>query len=70
MAIPAELRRALGLRQGDEVILVLEADGLRLRTVEAAVKRAQDLVGHSVPRDVSLSDELIAERRDEERRAT
>lgn len=34
-------------------------------TQELAFKRAQDLVGRYVPEGVSLSDELIAERREE-----
>lgn len=36
--------------------------------IEAAVARAQDLVGRYVPKGVNLADELIAERRAEARR--
>ncbi|GMV44014.1 MAG: hypothetical protein AMXMBFR64_57300 [Myxococcales bacterium] len=69
VVIPGEFRRALGLRVGDEVVVVLEADGLRVMSSASAVRRAQALIAPFVPVDVSLSDELIAERREEERSA-
>lgn len=63
--IPAELRKALGLNPGDEVVLVLEDDGLRLMTVDQAVRRAKALVRAFVSEGVSLVDELLEERREE-----
>jgi len=65
LVIPGEFRAALGIVPGDTVILVLEPDGLRLFTPEQAVARAQALVRRYVAADRCLSDELIAERREE-----
>ncbi len=63
LVIPAEFRRALGLEAGDEVLVVLDGDELRVLTARQAVRRAQALVGRYVDPATSLADELIAERR-------
>ncbi len=67
LVIPAGYRKALDLAPGDEVILRLEKDGLRLMTRNQAVQRAQNLVRRYVGRKRRLADELIAERRRESR---
>ena len=65
VVIPAELRRALGLEVGDEVI-IRAADGeLRIMTRKEAVNRAQSIVDRKVNKGRSLVDELIKERRAE-----
>lgn len=64
--IPIEYRKALGIQPGDELVLDLDDNGeLHLCTVEQARKRAQDWVCSLVPRDVTLVEELIRERREE-----
>jgi AbrB family looped-hinge helix DNA binding protein len=63
--IPAEYRRALGLRAGDEVILRLEDGEVRLLTLAEGIRRAQALVRRYLPEGRSLSDELIAERKEQ-----
>ena len=65
LVIPASHRKALGLKTGDEVVLVLEEDELRVMTPQTAVRRAQALVRQYVPRERSLVGELIRERREE-----
>ena len=65
VAVPAAFLGALGVSKGDSVVLSLEGDELRLCGPEAAIRRAQRLVAQYVPADVSLIDELIAERRRE-----
>ncbi len=65
VAVPAAFLEALGVSKGDSVVLSLEGDDLRLCGPEAAIRRAQRLVAQYVPADVSLTDELIAERRRE-----
>jgi len=45
----------------------VEGDGIVLEPRAAALRRLRELFAH-VPRDVSLVDELIAERREEARR--
>ena len=68
VVVPAPCRRRLGLRPGDELVLVEEEDGLRILTPAQAVRRARRLVRKHVRRGRSLVRELIAERRDETRR--
>ena len=65
VVIPAEYRRTLGLRAGDDVILRLEDGEIRLLSLAQAIRRAQTTVRRYVPEGRSLSDELIAERRAE-----
>jgi AbrB family looped-hinge helix DNA binding protein len=62
LAIPAAIRKALGINPGDEVVLRIENDELHVSTVEQALKRAQHLVRRHIPEGQSLSDELIRDR--------
>jgi AbrB family looped-hinge helix DNA binding protein len=64
VVIPASFRKALGINVGDEVVLRMEDDGLRITTLKRRVERAQRLVRKHVKRGTSLVDELIAERRE------
>ena len=66
--IPAEARRALGLRPGDAVVIQVEDGEARIFSLDEAIRRAQELVRKYVPPGRSLSDELIAERRAEAER--
>jgi AbrB family looped-hinge helix DNA binding protein len=68
VVVPAEIRRALGLKEGDVVLWELKDGEARLTTRRERLRRAQALVRKYVPADVSLSDELIAERRAEAER--
>ncbi|MCB4805263.1 AbrB family looped-hinge helix DNA binding protein [Methylobacterium brachiatum] len=65
LVIPADFRRELGLSIGDTVMVELAEDGLRVRSLSAAVREAQAIVRDFAPADRSLADELIAERRAE-----
>ncbi len=65
IVIPAEYRQAMGLQVGDEVILQLDGEELRIFTISQAIKRAQELVRRFIPQNRSLADELIAERKKE-----
>ena len=65
VVIPAEYRRALGLRAGDAVVVQLDDGALRILTRAQAIRRAQEIVAKYVSPDRSLVDELIAERRAE-----
>lgn len=68
VVIPASFRKALGINPGDEVILTLEEDELRLTTMKRRIERAQRHVRKYVKPGVSLVDELIAERREAAKR--
>ena len=55
----------MGIEPGDTLTLRLEDGELRIISLRAAVKRAQEIVSKYVPGHESLSDQLIAERRAE-----
>ncbi|MBI2918690.1 MAG: AbrB/MazE/SpoVT family DNA-binding domain-containing protein [Chloroflexi bacterium] len=64
VVIPAEYRKALGVKPGDQVIVILEDNAVRLITKQQAIKEAQEIVAGFVASDVSLVDELLKERRE------
>lgn len=64
VVIPASFRKALGINAGDEVVLRIEDDELRITTLKRRLERAQRLVRKRVKPGISLVDELIAERRE------
>jgi AbrB family looped-hinge helix DNA binding protein len=68
VVIPASFRKALGINPGDEVVLRLEEDELRITTMKHRIARAQRTVRKYVKPGVSLVDELIAERREAAKR--
>ena len=63
LIIPAQFRRKLGINTGDTVVIELADDSLHVRSLSASVRLAQSIVREFAPDDVSLADELIAERR-------
>ena len=65
IVIPAPIRRELGLKTGDDVSFRVVDGALRVDSRKAALKRIQDSFLATVPRGVSLADELIADRRRE-----
>ncbi|HVR96864.1 MAG TPA: AbrB/MazE/SpoVT family DNA-binding domain-containing protein [Thermoanaerobaculia bacterium] len=67
LVIPAEYRKALGVDVGDELVLVLEEDSLRVTTPREGIRRAKALVRTYIPPGRRLSDEVIKERRRESR---
>jgi AbrB family looped-hinge helix DNA binding protein len=64
VVIPASFRKRLGIRAGDEVVLQIQGDELRITTLKRNIERAQRLVRKHVKPGTSLVDELIAERRE------
>ena len=65
LVIPADYRKALGVDTGDELVLILEENSLRVLTPKEGIRRAQALVRSYIPEGSLLSDELIEERRKE-----
>jgi len=68
VVIPAEIRRALGVKDGDTVLWELLDGEARLSTRRERMRRAQALVREYVPAELSLVDELINQRRAESER--
>jgi len=67
LVIPAELRRELSLSSGDVLLAAIEGQRLVLEKREAVLERVRRRFSH-IPSEVSLAEELIAERRAEVRR--
>ena len=63
LQLPADLRRALSLADGDTVLMQVVGGELHVRPLRGAVARVQARLRQFVPADVSLSDDLIADRR-------
>ena len=68
VVIPAPYRKALGINIGDEVVLRIEDQELRITTLKRRIEQAQRLVHRPVKPGKSLVDELIAERHEAARR--
>jgi len=62
VVIPASIRKQLGIRIGDEVVLQIEDNELRITTLKHNIERAQRLVRKHVKPGASLVDELIKQR--------
>ncbi len=65
--IPAALRKALKIKPGDRLVARKVGESLVLERRETVERRLRERFRH-IPRDVSLADELIAERRAEAER--
>lgn len=67
IVIPADLRRELGIRDGDSVVLESRDGGLSIRTYEQTVRDVQAKVKAMLSEhyDGRIVDELIADRRAE-----
>jgi AbrB family looped-hinge helix DNA binding protein len=63
LVIPVAMRAALGLEAGSKLVARLVDGAIVLEPMGAAIARAQAMVARYVPANVSLADELIAERR-------
>ena len=66
--IPADIRRAAGLNVGDQVMLRVERDEVRVFTRASATRRLREIAARYHVPGRSLVDELIAERRAEAER--
>jgi bifunctional DNA-binding transcriptional regulator/antitoxin component of YhaV-PrlF toxin-antitoxin module len=64
VALPAKYQEALAVKEGDEVILKLIDNEIRITTRLYELRRAQTIVAQYTQHDdSSWSDELIAQRR-------
>lgn len=64
IVIPSSFRKALGIEAGDELVLRLEENELRITTQRQRLAKAKALVRRHVAPGKSLVDELIEERRE------
>ncbi|WP_374577045.1 AbrB/MazE/SpoVT family DNA-binding domain-containing protein [Phenylobacterium sp.] len=63
LQVPADIRKQLGLTDGDAVVMTVVDGELHVRPARAGLARARQRLRRYVPADMRLSDELIAERR-------
>jgi AbrB family looped-hinge helix DNA binding protein len=68
IVIPAEVRKELGVDEGDELMLVQSEHGFRISTVEQVLRAAQAYFRSLAGSEVVMSDELIRDRRAEAKR--
>ncbi len=65
ISLPAELRRALGLKDGDTITLDHDGTSFTGMTYQERVKRLQAKFRQYVPEGTRVVDDFIAERRAE-----
>ena len=65
IVIPAEIREAMGLKPGETLLLRLEGDVLQIESQQMRIRRIQESLQRLIPPGRPLSDELIADRREE-----
>ena len=65
LVVPVKIRRALNIQAGDQIVVLLENETIRLIPMQQAVQLAQKIVRQYVPKGVSLVDELVKSRQEE-----
>jgi len=68
IVIPVAIRQKLGLTPGDTLLFSVDGDAIRIESHRARIRRIQESMRQFIPPGRCLSDELIAERREEARR--
>jgi AbrB family looped-hinge helix DNA binding protein len=68
VVIPVALRSGLYVAEGDSILFVQQKGGVELRTGRQAAHSAQEFFCGLADSEVRMSDELLAERRDEAQR--
>ena len=64
VVIPAQVRKALGVEAGDEIILEQDRNAFRITTQQQRIAEARKNIRRYIKPGTSLVDELIAERRE------
>ncbi|HMO77404.1 MAG TPA: AbrB/MazE/SpoVT family DNA-binding domain-containing protein [Sphingopyxis sp.] len=66
IVIPAELRRELGFKEGDQLVIERDGNALTIKTYSQMVREVQAELKRLIgPYEGSLVDDLIADRRAE-----
>jgi bifunctional DNA-binding transcriptional regulator/antitoxin component of YhaV-PrlF toxin-antitoxin module len=64
VVIPAEVKKVLGLSDKGPLQFCIRGNEVHITTRYSRLRRAQEEIRKLIPADVSLADELIAERRE------
>ena len=62
VVVPAGFRKALGIRNGQELLMSLDDGFVRLQTIDAALERVREIARKKRTGRTSVVDEFIAER--------
>ncbi len=65
LVIPSAIRKELNIKVGEEVIMKVESGELHIFTYKNAIKQAQALVRRYNKKNVSLTDKLLKERKED-----
>jgi AbrB family looped-hinge helix DNA binding protein len=68
IVIPVAIRKEMGIKPGESVLMEVEDGVLRMESHRARIRRVQESLRRLIPPERCLSDELIADRREEARR--
>ena len=68
VAIPAELCQRYGIEPGDPVVLEPSDSGIVMRPLDTVIREVQAYFADVAPPGVSLSEELLRDRREEAQR--
>lgn len=60
--LPAELRKASGIEDGSEVVFTRTEHGIEIKTLDEAIRQAQEVCAKYLSSGVSLVQELREER--------
>jgi len=63
--IPIAIRRLVHIEEGEELILTAKGGEIHIKPMKKAIREVQQLVKKYNKKDLSLTDALIAERREE-----
>ena len=67
IVIPAAIRQEMGLKAGESLLMEVEDGVLRIESHRARIRRVSESLRQLIPPERCLSDELIADRREEAR---
>jgi AbrB family looped-hinge helix DNA binding protein len=71
IVIPVAIREQMGLSVGDTLFMSLEGEVLKIESHRARIRRIQEELKRQLkPGEMLMSDQLIADRREEARRET
>jgi AbrB family looped-hinge helix DNA binding protein len=65
IVLPADARQRNHIAEGDTVVIVEDAQGLHIKTRDKALAEAQAYFAKLAPANVSLSKEILKDRRSE-----
>lgn len=65
VTIPIPIRKQFGMEKGDQLVFRIEDDQILLLTEAQLLKEARAALKRELPSDISLVEELIADRRAE-----